>query len=51
MYEAVQVVDPPGANVVTGQVITGVEPVPENAVSVTPRSVMVTCPGLDTSKL
>jgi hypothetical protein len=50
-YVAVQVVDPPGASVVTGHEITGGVPVPENAVSVTATPVSVTLPVLVTPKL
>ncbi|MFF3443366.1 hypothetical protein [Streptosporangium sp. NPDC002721] len=45
-YVLVQVVDACGASVVTGQVITGGGPVPENAVSVTPTPVNVVFPVL-----
>jgi hypothetical protein len=47
-YVPVQVVDCCGIRVVTGQVITGGVPVPENAVSVTPTPVRVVFPVLVT---
>jgi hypothetical protein len=48
VYVPVHVVDAPGANVVTGQVITGGVPVPENAVSVALTPVNVALPVLVT---
>ncbi|MEU8385218.1 hypothetical protein [Streptosporangium sp. NPDC048865] len=44
----VQVVEAPGASVVTGQVITPGVPVPENAVLATPTPVSVLLPLLTT---
>jgi hypothetical protein len=51
VYVAVHVVDPSGANVVTGHEITGGVPVPENAVSVTATPVRLRLPVLVTTKL
>jgi YbbR domain-containing protein len=48
VYVPVQVVDAPGAKVVTGHVMTGGVPVPENAVSVAPTPVNVALPVLVT---
>ena len=48
VYVPVQVVEAPGASVVTGQVITGGVPVPENAVSVADTPVSVALPVLVT---
>jgi hypothetical protein len=48
VYEPVHVVDAPGASVVTGQVITGGVPVPENAVSTALTPVNVALPVLVT---
>ncbi|MEU8385209.1 hypothetical protein [Streptosporangium sp. NPDC048865] len=45
-YVLVQVVEAPGASVVTGHVISGGVPVPENAVSTTPTPVNVALPSL-----
>jgi hypothetical protein len=50
VYVPVQVVDAPGASVVTGHEITGGVPEPENAVSVTPTPVSVLLPVFVTKK-
>ena len=50
VYVPVHVVEAPGASVVTGQVITGGVPVPENAVSAARTPVSVVLPVLVTGR-